>query len=81
MTSSFVQRVQPVFITKAFKPKDASWQPWVHNTMVQYRFVDGNVRIRFKSKDERPGWVRPFNGCIDETIRRHLRNLANGETG
>ena len=46
--------------------------------MIQYRVTEGDMKIRFRSKDGHRGWTKPIMGSIDETIRRQLRDMSNG---
>ena len=46
--------------------------------MIQYRVTEGDLKIRFRSKNGHGGWTKPMMGGIDETIRRLLRDMSNG---
>ena len=59
------------------KPTDG-WQSWYHNPMVQYLVAGSNLKMRFRCNDGHAGWIIPLTGDVDETIRRHLRDMSNG---
>ena len=54
------------------------WRTWTQNAMIQYRVNEGDLKIRFRTKNGHGGWTKPMMGGIDETIRRLLRDMSNG---
>ena len=55
------------------------WRTWTQNAMIQYRVTEGDMKIRFRSKDGHRGWTKPIMGGIDETIRQQLRDMSGGQ--